>query len=346
MGKLVKISVALFALAALLVCRSPAAAQPARIALVVGNGNYSDLAGLPACPAAAAEVAQALRALDYQVFDRTDLSSGGLAAALGALGERLESAPRASVLIYVCGYVAAMNDRPFLLPVTASLRRPSDVMTQGILAKTLLDLLERGDPSRAVVALDIATLPDASDLSLGKLAEVPTPAGAGVIAVVGSPPPSGPTPLAIALAAGLAAPDVESGTLMSGLKATLEAERSVRIGAFRPPAESRLLAVDDPPPPEPAKPAETPPIAGPWETLEETSTAPLLRFPDEDIMTDGERRQVQEALKRVGYYAGEIDGLFGPETRAAIRRFQFEIGAEMTGTITGKQAARLLATPR
>jgi peptidoglycan hydrolase-like protein with peptidoglycan-binding domain len=43
---------------------------------------------------------------------------------------------------------------------------------------------------------------------------------------------------------------------------------------------------------------------------------------------------------------GEIDGLFGSETRAAIRRFQFEIGAEMTGTITGQQAARLLATPQ
>jgi hypothetical protein len=346
MGKLLTISIAFIALAALLVCRSAAAAQPARVALVVGNGDYSDLSGLPACPAAAAEVAQALRALDYQVMERTDLSSGGLAAALGELGERLESAPRASVFIYICGYVAAMNDRPFLLPVTASLRRPSDVMTQGILAKTLLDLLERGDPSRAVVALDVATLPDASDLSLGGLAELSTPAGAGVIAVVGSPPPTGPTPLAAALAAGLAAPDVESATLLSGVQAALKAERAVRIGALRLPEESRPLAVDDPPPPEPARPAETPPIAGSGETLEETPPPPLPRFPDEDIMTDGERRQVQEALKRVGYYVGEIDGLFGSETRAAIRRFQFEIGAEMTGTITGKQAARLLATPR
>ncbi len=59
-------------------------------------------------------------------------------------------------------------------------------------------------------------------------------------------------------------------------------------------------------------------------------------------MTVGERRRVQEALARLGYYAGEIDGLFGPETRAAIRRFQHEIGVEMTGVITGAQAARLL----
>lgn len=60
-------------------------------------------------------------------------------------------------------------------------------------------------------------------------------------------------------------------------------------------------------------------------------------------MTIGERRRVQEALRRLGYYAGEIDGLFGPETRAAIRRFQHEIGVTMTGIITGAQATRLLS---
>lgn len=59
-------------------------------------------------------------------------------------------------------------------------------------------------------------------------------------------------------------------------------------------------------------------------------------------MTDSERRRMQEALARIGYYAGRIDGLFGPETRAAIRRFQHEIGVETTGVITGEQAARLV----
>jgi peptidoglycan hydrolase-like protein with peptidoglycan-binding domain len=59
-------------------------------------------------------------------------------------------------------------------------------------------------------------------------------------------------------------------------------------------------------------------------------------------MTAEDRRRVQQALSRMGYYAGQADGVFGPNTRAAIRRFQFEIGAEMTGTLTGAQATRLL----
>jgi peptidoglycan hydrolase-like protein with peptidoglycan-binding domain len=59
-------------------------------------------------------------------------------------------------------------------------------------------------------------------------------------------------------------------------------------------------------------------------------------------MTVGERRRVQQGLAAIGYYSGAIDGLFGPETRAAIRRFQYEIDVEMTGVITGGQATRLL----
>jgi peptidoglycan hydrolase-like protein with peptidoglycan-binding domain len=54
---------------------------------------------------------------------------------------------------------------------------------------------------------------------------------------------------------------------------------------------------------------------------------------------------VQLALQRLGYYAGQVDGVFGPESLAAIRRFQHELGAEMTGRLTADQAARLLGSP-
>lgn len=62
-------------------------------------------------------------------------------------------------------------------------------------------------------------------------------------------------------------------------------------------------------------------------------------------MTDADRRRVQAALSRMGYYAGLADGVFGPNTRAAIRRFQFELGAELTGTLTSSQASRLVYSP-
>ena len=51
-------------------------------------------------------------------------------------------------------------------------------------------------------------------------------------------------------------------------------------------------------------------------------------------MSDGDRRLVQRALGKLGYYDGQVDGVFGPDTRAAIRRYQHELGAPMTGRLT------------
>ena len=73
------------------------------------------------------------------------------------------------------------------------------------------------------------------------------------------------------------------------------------------------------------------------------SAAPLPSMPAETEMTDANRRQVQEALRRLGYYRGPMDGIFGPLTRAAIHRFQQDIGAEPTGSLTADQASRLVS---
>jgi hypothetical protein len=79
-----------------------------------------------------------------------------------------------------------------------------------------------------------------------------------------------------------------------------------------------------------------PPIAAP------VAVAPQAAMPEEARMTEFDRRQVQNALRRLGYYDSVVDALFGPETRAAIRRYQHEIGSEMTGNLTADQATRLV----
>jgi len=42
----------------------------------------------------------------------------------------------------------------------------------------------------------------------------------------------------------------------------------------------------------------------------------------------------QERLSRLGYYRGEIDGTFGPQTRRAIERYQNRHGLRVTGYLT------------
>lgn len=44
-------------------------------------------------------------------------------------------------------------------------------------------------------------------------------------------------------------------------------------------------------------------------------------------------RQLQQGLNDNGFNAGEVDGVFGPSTRAALRRFQSKAGLQPTGEI-------------
>jgi hypothetical protein len=99
-------------------------------------------------------------------------------------------------------------------------------------------------------------------------------------------------------------------------------------------------AIVVPPPPPPPAPPEFSPSTAP------APARPRLVMPDEDYMTEQERRQVQTMLAAMGYYAGRIDATFGPETRAAIRRYQFEIKGDMTGRLTAEQATRLVNSSR
>lgn len=47
--------------------------------------------------------------------------------------------------------------------------------------------------------------------------------------------------------------------------------------------------------------------------------------------TDSTVAATQERLARQGYYRGEVDGVFGPETRRAIMRYQSDHGLRVTG---------------
>jgi peptidoglycan hydrolase-like protein with peptidoglycan-binding domain len=53
------------------------------------------------------------------------------------------------------------------------------------------------------------------------------------------------------------------------------------------------------------------------------------------------REDVQTALKNAGFYSGEIDGKFGPQTRKAIKEFQKANGLQVDG-LAGKKTKTAL----
>ncbi|MGQ4273526.1 lytic murein transglycosylase [Terrihabitans sp. B22-R8] len=54
-------------------------------------------------------------------------------------------------------------------------------------------------------------------------------------------------------------------------------------------------------------------------------------WPEDQLLTQKEREEIQTHLSRRGYAIGTVDGKFGPQTRTAIRQFQAAAGLEPNG---------------
>ena len=59
-----------------------------------------------------------------------------------------------------------------------------------------------------------------------------------------------------------------------------------------------------------------------------------------------EVRQVQSALRRMGYYRGDVDGDFGANTQNALENYQVNTGEPVTGTLSQGVLSRLGVAPR
>ena len=54
-----------------------------------------------------------------------------------------------------------------------------------------------------------------------------------------------------------------------------------------------------------------------------------------------EVRKVQQKLKNLGYYTGNVDGIFGTQTQSAVRRFQRDKGLSVDGIVGPKTLSAL-----
>jgi hypothetical protein len=335
--------VLMLALAAALTAQAAFAQEGPRRALVIGNTAYAALPPLPGCTASAHLVAATLRRAGFDVTERLDRSNGQMGGDLAAVADAASRQPGAVVVAYVCGYAMGLDNRAFLLPVSAAIERETDVLTQGLVAKSVLDAVKRSGASAGLVLLDGIAKPASSGrLSFAALASASPAENVAVAATaMATAPPEGATPFANALSAAMAAPDVEAGALLKALQQRLAANTAIELTVAAPsgpawlaggPAAARASPSSTPSSPAPQPPALSGTAAG--------------AFPDEARMSAEDRTRIQTALLHLGYYDGRVDGIFGAETRAAIRRFQHEIGADMTGQITPVQASRLLAGGR
>ena len=129
---------------------TPAAAER-RVALVIGNGDYSSVPGLANPRADAEEMAAALRRLGFEVELGIDLDLQGMRRTVQAFARQLEGAEVA--LFFYAGHGMQVYGQNYLLPVDAALETEADLDFAAFPARLVMAQMERW-PSIKIVILD------------------------------------------------------------------------------------------------------------------------------------------------------------------------------------------------
>ena len=136
---------------ALLCCATTLAlAEPGRrVALVVGNGAYQNAPALPNPPNDARAVAQALRDLNFEVLEATDLDQPDLRVKLNEFGQQLEGAQVG--LFFYAGHGLQVDGENYLVPIDARLQKEAQVPWQTVPLRDVLSSMEAAVPTRLVL---------------------------------------------------------------------------------------------------------------------------------------------------------------------------------------------------
>ena len=128
------------------------AAAPAgafeRYALVIGNSRYAHVEPLPNAARDATAMADALAALDFTVFEGTDLTTENFARLIGAFEEAAAEAD--TIVLYYAGHGFQIGGRHHLTPVDAVLRDRSRIDAETLVLEEVIASLHR--PGRRTIA--------------------------------------------------------------------------------------------------------------------------------------------------------------------------------------------------
>src|ERR1700722_14367329 len=141
-------------LAAALLASSAVQAQESRIALVIGNSDYSS-GPLPNPANDAKLVGDALTALGFDVIARRNADQVNMKRAIQEFGSRLEKAgPAAVSLFYYAGHGMQLSGRNYLIPTTARIEREGDVEIEAVSADWGIEQMKYARNRLNIVILD------------------------------------------------------------------------------------------------------------------------------------------------------------------------------------------------
>jgi Caspase domain len=147
-----------------------------RVALVIGNGAYTD-APLKNPANDAQQMAQVLRRLGFEVIELRDGRREQMTRAI----EQLQSAltgRRGVGLLYYAGHGVQIDARNYMIPVDAKLRRSADLSTQAVDVNRAIEALRAAGTRLNIVVLDACRDNPFGSISSGRgLAPLDAPSG-------------------------------------------------------------------------------------------------------------------------------------------------------------------------
>lgn len=165
---------------ALLACALPARAEE-RVALVIGNGDYSAVSPLDNAARDAALLAGTLRPLGFDVTLVENATRDQLIRAVAEFGRRLRvSGPETVGLFYYAGHGVQSFGANYLLPVDTELTVAADLDLVGLEAASVLRQMASARNRINIVILDACRnnpFEDVPDMDDNGLAEMKAPTG-------------------------------------------------------------------------------------------------------------------------------------------------------------------------
>ena len=131
-----------------LVFTAPPAGAFERYALVIGNSHYAHVAPLPNAVRDATAMVNALEALDFTVFEGTDLTAEDFARLIGTFEESAAEAD--TIVLYYAGHGFQIGGRHHLTPIDAVLRDRSRIESETLVLEEVIARLHR--PGRRTIA--------------------------------------------------------------------------------------------------------------------------------------------------------------------------------------------------
>ncbi|ESY07311.1 caspase family protein [Mesorhizobium sp. RSR565B] len=129
----------------------PAAAET-RLALVIGNSDYSNVTKLPNPTNDARLIASSLELVGFTTITAVNAKRRDFLEAIKSFVGKIDS--DTVVVFYYAGHGIQYHDENFLLPIDTEVRQPGDLPFEGVSLKAITDELMEAKPHVAILILD------------------------------------------------------------------------------------------------------------------------------------------------------------------------------------------------